>query len=109
MLAKVLVELGRLREGIEAHYEAVRLWPTNFDLWNDLARLHHQAGTLPKAANALKMALKIQPEYVTGWQVLAEMYEDMGMLEEKRYTEATLQKLLRENTNMYSDDISKDV
>jgi hypothetical protein len=32
MLAKLLAELGRLREAIETHYEVVKLWPNNFDV-----------------------------------------------------------------------------
>ncbi len=40
----------------------------------------------------MKMALKINPSYTTGWEVLAEMYEDMGMLDEMRLVKEKIRR-----------------
>lgn len=99
LLGKVLFNIGKTREGIEANLKAIEINPYNFNYWNDLARLQYSAGYLKQTRITLQRLLSMKPHYIEGWEVLISLLEEMGLEREKEETQNVMNEILEANPN----------
>lgn len=83
-LGAVLVDLGRIKESVQAYREAVALAPENTDLNFSLGSNLLALGERDAALGYLKRSLTLQPTYPKALIVLGHLALEAGQLEEAR-------------------------
>jgi len=89
--------LGRYREAVEAHREALRLNPGNARIWYNLGVSYGELGRYREALEASREAVRLAPDKAVAWHNLGVSYKELG-----RYREAV--EAYREALRLKPDD-----
>jgi len=79
----LLVQNGRLEEGVAQYEQAVRMNPAFAVAWNNLGVAQQALGRHAAAKKAYRRAIRISPAYALAWYNLGVVYDS-----QKHYTKA---------------------
>ena len=77
----ILGDLGKTNDAIEVFKDLTGNYPELPEPYNNLAVLYASQGRYELARNALEMALRTHPDYVTAHENLGDIYAKMAVIE----------------------------